>query len=223
MTPLILRRMILEVGPAMQDRAVVDELEVARLEHHLQHNVGGVADGHKGTERGFLFRADGGVAVLYGAAHIAMLEVAVEPAVFVAEARDVADQGRPAHALGVGLRAAQDEALVEFPKQIGAPVQEHVMDGVGAGDQAFAARHRRLQSEHGDDAELTARVAVLGLNAVWLIAAPPAALDKNIADVADIAQAVAERALRELVAEMDAESAEDEAELVVGIAVPVET
>src|SRR5262249_11972317 len=55
-------------------------------------------DGHKGTERGFLFRADGRVAVLRGAAHIAMLEVAVEPVVFVAEARDVADQGRPAHA-----------------------------------------------------------------------------------------------------------------------------
>src|SRR5262249_43375798 len=50
-----------------------------------------------------------------------------------------------------------------------------------------------------------------------------AALDQNIADVADIAQAVAERALRELVAEMGAESAEDEAELVVAIAVPVET
>src|SRR5262245_30998287 len=93
MTPLTLRRMILEVGSAMQDRAVVDELEVARLEHHLQHNVGMVGDGHKGTERGFLFRADGRVAVLHGAAHITMLEVAVEPAVFVAEARDVADQG----------------------------------------------------------------------------------------------------------------------------------
>jgi tripartite-type tricarboxylate transporter receptor subunit TctC len=36
MAPLILRRMILEVGSAMQDRAVVDELEVARLEHHLE-------------------------------------------------------------------------------------------------------------------------------------------------------------------------------------------
>src|SRR5262249_41654067 len=48
-------------------------------------------------------------------------------------------------------------------------------------------------------------------------------LDQNIADVADIAEAVAERALRELVAEMGAESAEDEAELVVAIAVPVET
>ena len=54
MTPLILRLMILEVGSAMQDRAVVDELEVARLEHHLQHNVGMIGDGHKGTERGFL-------------------------------------------------------------------------------------------------------------------------------------------------------------------------
>src|SRR5262249_52007997 len=82
MTPPILRRMILEVGSAMQDRAVVDELEVARLEHHLQHDVGMVGDGHKGTERGFLFRADGRVAVLHGAAHITMLEVAVEPAVF---------------------------------------------------------------------------------------------------------------------------------------------
>src|SRR5260221_17056 len=50
-----------------------------------------------------------------------------------------------------------------------------------------------------------------------------AAVGKNIADVADIAQAVAERALRELVAEMSAESAEDKAEFVVGIAVPVET
>src|SRR5262245_42366554 len=38
-----------------------------------------------------------------------------------------------------------------------------------------------------------------------------------------MAQAVAERALRERVAEMGAESAEDEAELVVAIAVPVET
>ena len=36
MAPLILRLMILEVGSAMQDRAVVDELEVARLEHHLE-------------------------------------------------------------------------------------------------------------------------------------------------------------------------------------------
>src|SRR6266404_1497150 len=223
MTPLILRRMILEAGSAMQDRAVVDELEVARLEHHLQHNVGMVGDGHKGTERGFLFRADGRVAVLHGAAHIAMLEVAVEPAVFVAEARDVADQGRPAHALGVGLRTAQDEALVEFPEQIGAPVQQHVMDGVGAGDQAFAARHRHLQAEHGDDADLPARVGVRSLEAARLITAPLAAVDQNITDVADIAQAVAERALRQLAAEMGAESAEDEAELIVGIAVPVET
>src|SRR6516164_1661680 len=119
MTPLSLRRMILEVGSAVQDGAVVDELEVARLEHHLQHDVGMVGDGHKRAERRFLFRADGRVAVLHGAAHITMLEVAVEPAVFVSEARDVADQGRPAHALGVGLRTAQDEALVEFPEQIG--------------------------------------------------------------------------------------------------------
>src|SRR6516225_3239719 len=96
MTPLILRRMILEVGSAMQDRAVVDKLEVARLEHHLQHDVGMVRDGHEGTERGFLFRADGRVPVLLGAAHIAMLEVAVEPAVFVAEARDLPIRaGRP--------------------------------------------------------------------------------------------------------------------------------
>ena len=36
MAPLILRLMILEVGSAMQDRAIVDELEVARLEHHLE-------------------------------------------------------------------------------------------------------------------------------------------------------------------------------------------
>src|SRR5215471_2011575 len=223
MTPLILRRMILEVGSAMQDRAVVDELEVARLEHHLQHNVGMVRDGHKGTERGFLFRADGRVAVLHGTAHITMLEVAVEPAVFVAEARDVTDQGRPAHALGVGLRTAQDEALVEFPKQIGAPVQEHVMDGMGAGDQALAAPYRHLQAEHGDDADLPARVGVRGLEAARLIAAPLAALDQNIADVADIAQAVAEGALRQRAAEMGAETAEDEAELVVGVAVPVET
>src|SRR3981189_2254625 len=119
MTPLILRLTILVVSPAVQDRAVVDELEVAGLEHHLQHNVGMVGDGHESTERGFLFRADGRVAVLHGAAHIGMLEVAFEPAVFVAEARDVADQGRPAHALGVRLGTAQDEALVEFPKQIG--------------------------------------------------------------------------------------------------------
>src|SRR5262245_2191962 len=55
------------------------------------------------------------------------------------------------------------------------------------------------------------------------MAAPLAALDQNIADVADIAQAVAERALRELVAEMGAESAEDEPEFVVAIAVPIET
>src|SRR5260370_15625965 len=100
-----------------------------------------------------------------GAAHIAMLEVAVEPAVFVAEARDVADQGRAAHAFGVGLRTAQDEALVEFPKQIGAPVQQHVIDGVGAGDQAFAARHLHLQAEHGDDADLPAPDVVRGLEA----------------------------------------------------------
>src|SRR5258707_15737526 len=98
MTPLILRRMILETGSAMQDRAVVDELEVARLEHHLQHDFRMVGDGHKGAERGFLSRADGRVTEFRGAAHIAMLEVAVEPAVFVSEARDVADQGRPAHA-----------------------------------------------------------------------------------------------------------------------------
>src|SRR5262249_39344102 len=78
-------------------------------------------------------------------------------------------------------------------------------------------------AEHGDDADLPARVGVRGLEAARLIAAPLAALDQNIADVADIAQTVAERALRELVAEMGAESAEDEAELVVGITVPVET
>ena len=64
MTALILGLTILEVSPAVQDRAVVDELEVARLEHHLQHNVGMVRDGHAGTERGFLFRADDRVAVL---------------------------------------------------------------------------------------------------------------------------------------------------------------
>src|SRR5215470_12824867 len=97
------------------------------------------------------------------------------------------------------------------------------MDGVGAGDQALAARYRHLQAEHGDDADLPARVGVRGLEAARLIAAPLAALDQNIADVADIAQAVAERTLRQLAAEMRAESAEDEAELVVGVAVPVET
>src|SRR5262249_32163865 len=114
MAPLILRLMILEVSSAMQDRAVVDELEVARLEHHLQHDVGMVRDRHEDADRGLLLRADGCVAVLYGAAHIAMLEVAVEPAVFPAKARDVADQWRPAHAFGVGLGTAQDEALVEL-------------------------------------------------------------------------------------------------------------
>src|SRR5215472_18817989 len=97
------------------------------------------------------------------------------------------------------------------------------MDGVGAGDQAFATRHRHLQAKHGDDADLPARVGVRGLEAARLIAAPLAAVGQNIADVADIAQAVAERALRELLAEMGAEPAEDEAEFVVAIAVPVET
>src|SRR5215470_2044318 len=97
------------------------------------------------------------------------------------------------------------------------------MDGVGAGDQALAARYRHLQAEHGDDADLPARVGVRGLEAARLIAAPLAAVGQNIADVADIAQAVAERALRELPAEMGAESAEDEAEFVVRIAVLVET
>src|SRR5215469_2160901 len=97
------------------------------------------------------------------------------------------------------------------------------MDGVGAGDQALAARYRHLQAEHGDDADLPARVGVRGLEAARLIAAPLAALDQNIADVADIAQAVAERTLRQLAAEMGAETAEDEAELVVAIAAPVET
>ena len=94
-----------------------------------------------------------------------MLEVAVEPAVFVAEAWDLADQCRSAHALGIGLRTAQDEALVEFLKQIRAPIQQHVVDGVGAGDQAFAARHRHLQAEHGDDADFPARIGVRGLEA----------------------------------------------------------
>src|SRR5262249_46885846 len=84
-------------------------------------------------------------------------------------------------------------------------------------------RHRHLQAEHGDDADLPARVGVRGLEAARLIAAPLPARDKNTADGADTAQPVAERVLRELVAEMGAEPAEDEAELVAGITVPVET
>ena len=75
-----------------------------------------------------------------GAAHIAILVVAIEPAVLVAKARHVADQGRAPHRLASNLGTAQDEAVVELPKQFRAPVQQHVVDGVGAGDQAFAAR-----------------------------------------------------------------------------------
>src|SRR5260221_489567 len=80
---------------------------------------------------------------------------------------------------------------------------------------------RRMILETGS--AMQDRAVVDELEAAWLIAAPLAAVGQNIADVADIAQAVAERALRELVAEMSAESAEDKAEFVVGIAVPVET
>src|ERR1051326_1011085 len=165
MPPPCLRLMIHKVGAAVQNRAVVDELEVARLEHHLQHHVGMVGDADEGAQRGFLFRVDGRVAALYGAAQVAVLEVAVEPAVFVNEARDVADHRRLAHAFGVGVGTAQDEALVEFFEQIGDPVQQHVVDRVRARDQAFTARLRHLQAEHGDDAELAARVGVRGLKA----------------------------------------------------------
>src|ERR1700730_713715 len=223
MTALILGLTILEVSPAVQDRAVVDELEVAGPKHHLQHDVGMIGDRDERAERGFLFRAHRRISMLHSAAHIAMLEVAVEPAVLVAEARDLADEWRPTHAHGVGLGTAQDEALVEFAEQIGAPVEQHVVNGVGAGDQAFTVRHRHLQAEHGDDADLPARVGVRGLEAARLIAAPLAVVDQNIADVTDVSQAVAERALCQFLAEMGAETAEDEAELVIGIAVLVET
>src|ERR1044071_7788158 len=97
------------------------------------------------------------------------------------------------------------------------------MDGVGAGDQTFAARPPHLQAEHGNDADLPARVGVRRLEAARLIAAPLAAVDQDIADVADVAQPVAERALGQFMSEMRAEPAEDEAKFIVGIAVSVET
>src|SRR4051812_31029979 len=61
-----------------------------------------------------------------------------------------------------------------------------------------------------------------GLEAARLIAAAHVALADLVPDIANVAEPVAIGALREVAAKMRAEAAEDQAEIVVRIALPVE-
>jgi len=102
-----------------------------------------------------------------GAARIAARDIAAERAALAREDNHFLHQHAGAE-LGIELHAAEDIVAAERRQQIGALLEQSVMDGGDAGDPADPARFRRAQAHQRDD------VAIIGvhrLRAAGMVAA----------------------------------------------------
>ncbi len=201
-----------EPGARVQDRVVVDELDVAGLEVHVQAQVGPPRLLVEVVERGALERRQ---------RHLALDRAGVDLVADVAARDHVAgvaeDRDRPlGHAALGQRRLAADvvEAVVEQAEILRVLGQDLVVHGHRRHDAAEPALDPPPQAQQADH---VAGVGVIGQVGVGLVAAH-VDVAVGAAVVVDVTEQIALRILVQRRAEVAAEAPEDQADVVVAVA-----
>ena len=184
----------------MEDLGVVQQLDVAGLEVHLDVESRVVGDGLDEVER--LALRVGESRDLRVALRVADVPADVEDAWHGAV--DVVEDGQREGRVVAGRLlavAVPPHRLVEHVEQVGSPAEDLVVDGVAAGELALATGPRRVKAQQADD------VGAVGVEVLPLAGAVEADLGAGALDalVAHVPEEGARRVLADRRAEVEAE------------------